>query len=141
MPCALMIGANDFYPASFLTRGKDLVDLVGFEPTTSSMPWKRAPNCATGPLRKKHDPAQKSGSGDSILAYWSRLVKRRAPTIEISVHHPLAGFTKTTKMGMLSDDLMKLRSACGWWCWATAFLAATAMGQAAPSAPAPSTTP
>jgi hypothetical protein len=29
---------------------ENLVDLVGFEPTTSSMPWKRAPNCATGPL-------------------------------------------------------------------------------------------
>ena len=28
----------------------ELVDLVGFEPTTSSMPWKRAPNCATGPF-------------------------------------------------------------------------------------------
>jgi hypothetical protein len=28
----------------------DLVDLVGIEPTTSSMPWKRAPSCATGPL-------------------------------------------------------------------------------------------
>jgi hypothetical protein len=28
-----------------------LVDLDGFEPSTSSMPWKRAPNCATGPLR------------------------------------------------------------------------------------------
>ena len=28
---------------------KGLVDLVGVEPTTSSMPWKRAPNCATGP--------------------------------------------------------------------------------------------
>ena len=28
---------------------ENLVDLVGFEPTTSSMPWKRAPNCATGP--------------------------------------------------------------------------------------------
>ena len=28
----------------------DLVDLIGFEPMTSSMPWKRAPNCATGPL-------------------------------------------------------------------------------------------
>jgi hypothetical protein len=26
-----------------------LVDLDGFEPSTSSMPWKRAPNCATGP--------------------------------------------------------------------------------------------
>ena len=29
-----------------------LVDLVGIEPTTSSMPWKRAPSCATGPQRK-----------------------------------------------------------------------------------------
>ena len=28
-----------------------MVDLVGIEPTTSSMPWKRAPNCATGPQR------------------------------------------------------------------------------------------
>jgi hypothetical protein len=27
----------------------DVVDLVGIEPTTSSMPWKRAPSCATGP--------------------------------------------------------------------------------------------
>ena len=26
------------------------MDLVGIEPTTSSMPWKRAPSCATGPL-------------------------------------------------------------------------------------------
>jgi hypothetical protein len=29
--------------------GWGLVDLVGIEPTTSSMPWKRAPSCATGP--------------------------------------------------------------------------------------------
>ena len=28
---------------------KIMVDLVGIEPTTSSMPWKRAPSCATGP--------------------------------------------------------------------------------------------
>ena len=28
---------------------RNLVDLEGFEPSTSSMPWKRAPNCATGP--------------------------------------------------------------------------------------------
>ena len=27
------------------------MDLVGIEPTTSSMPWKRAPNCATGPQK------------------------------------------------------------------------------------------
>ena len=30
-----------------------MVDLVGIEPTTSSMPWKRAPSCATGPRDKK----------------------------------------------------------------------------------------
>jgi hypothetical protein len=29
------------------------VDLVGIEPTTSSMPWKRAPSCATGPREKR----------------------------------------------------------------------------------------
>jgi hypothetical protein len=29
---------------------RDLVDLAGIEPATSSMPWKRAPSCATGPL-------------------------------------------------------------------------------------------
>jgi hypothetical protein len=30
-----------------------MVDLVGIEPTTSSMPWKRAPSCATGPRFKQ----------------------------------------------------------------------------------------
>jgi hypothetical protein len=35
-----------FVPSKLLG---DLVDLVGIEPTTSSMPWKRAPSCATGP--------------------------------------------------------------------------------------------
>ena len=33
--------------------GTMLVDLVRFELTTSSMPWKRAPNCATGPLEER----------------------------------------------------------------------------------------
>ncbi len=31
-----------------------LVDLIGIEPMTSSMPWKRAPSCATGPLPEKY---------------------------------------------------------------------------------------
>src|SRR5271154_3147473 len=41
---------------------KVLVDLVGIEPTTSSMPWKRAPSCATGPLLKNptHQDRRKS---------------------------------------------------------------------------------
>ena len=45
-------------PAGLLALSKllrDLVDLVGIEPTTSSMPWKRAPSCATGPLRKRSE--------------------------------------------------------------------------------------
>ena len=34
-----------------------LVDLIGIEPMTSSMPWKRAPSCATGPrLRGCNSP-------------------------------------------------------------------------------------
>ena len=33
-----------------------LVDLIGIEPMTSSMPWKRAPSCATGPLLGKDLP-------------------------------------------------------------------------------------
>jgi hypothetical protein len=35
--------------------GDVLVDLKGFEPLTSSMPWKRAPNCATGPQTKGYE--------------------------------------------------------------------------------------
>ena len=42
------IGANDLEVID--SRWVYLVDLVGIEPTTSSMPWKRAPSCATGPL-------------------------------------------------------------------------------------------
>ena len=45
---------------------KWLVDLTGIEPVTSSMPWKRAPSCATGPL---------SGRTASILRSAARLVK------------------------------------------------------------------
>jgi hypothetical protein len=47
-------GKSDFGNASAGEMG-DLVDLVGIEPTTSSMPWKRAPSCATGPLFGGHD--------------------------------------------------------------------------------------
>ena len=47
----------------------ELVDLTGIEPVTSSMPWKRAPSCATGPL---------SGRTSTILGPAARLVKRAA---------------------------------------------------------------
>ena len=57
-----------------------MVDLVGIEPTTSSMPWKRAPNCATGPR------------GDSpILAEGGEIVK---PKVAGSVQQ---GSTKVSR--------------------------------------------
>ena len=47
-----------------------VVDLDGFEPSTSSMPWKRAPNCATGPsLRQTGKPRiEKLDLGGDTLA-------------------------------------------------------------------------
>ena len=45
-----------------------LVDLIGIEPMTSSMPWKRAPSCATGP---------QMGNSPIVLA-WASFVKRCA---------------------------------------------------------------
>ena len=50
-----------------------LVDLVGFEPTTSSMPWKRAPNCATGP-HEERKPRHKLRA-NMIFAYRTPIVK------------------------------------------------------------------
>jgi hypothetical protein len=40
--------ASLWRPKSFINKSL-LVDLIGIEPMTSSMPWKRAPSCATGP--------------------------------------------------------------------------------------------
>ncbi len=42
-----------------------MVDLVGIEPTTSSMPWKRAPSCATGPRAKRQSGRKLLGQHDS----------------------------------------------------------------------------
>ena len=46
-----------------------LVDLIGIEPMTSSMPWKRAPSCATGPLAE--------GCNSPIVSAWTGFVKHR----------------------------------------------------------------
>src|SRR5271170_2803037 len=58
---------------------RELVDLVGIEPTTSSMPWKRAPSCATGPLyREKFPLGSEFREGTlSILAYRDTIVNAR----------------------------------------------------------------
>ena len=60
----------------------DLVDLVGIEPTTSSMPWKRAPSCATGPREKA--PALCEGLNQvnsRLLAIDSQTLKASAASL------------------------------------------------------------
>ena len=52
---------------------ESMVDLVGIEPTTSSMPWKRAPSCATGPF--VCGAWQISAKPYFIFAYWGMGVK------------------------------------------------------------------
>src|ERR1700757_2377337 len=57
------------------SRNFCLVDLVGIEPTTSSMPWKRAPSCATGPLRTYELRRETSLTTDFIVPQLSAIVK------------------------------------------------------------------
>ena len=52
------------------------MDLIGIEPMTSSMPWKRAPSCATGPLRRGTTPLLSLLWIDSSI--WLR---KRAPRV------------------------------------------------------------
>ena len=51
------------------------MDLVGIEPTTSSMPWKRAPSCATGPFWRHDQPSGRTAL--FILADDGRIVNVR----------------------------------------------------------------
>ena len=63
-PCNLFrdVEARKHFRKSMFLLGVVLVDLDGFEPSTSSMPWKRAPNCATGPsLRQTGKPRSTPG--------------------------------------------------------------------------------
>jgi hypothetical protein len=55
---------------------RELVDLAGIEPATSSMPWKRAPSCATGPLGDT-TTSHPLRTTSSILADLSELVNAR----------------------------------------------------------------
>ena len=52
----------DGYRDALASYGRNLVDLAGFEPATSSMPWKRAPSCATGPRPTQLQQAPKEMS-------------------------------------------------------------------------------
>ena len=60
---AVRTGARWRNPERSEGPNESLVDLVGIEPTTSSMPWKRAPSCATGP----HFGGTPAISGHSLI--------------------------------------------------------------------------
>ena len=57
-----------------------LVDLIGIEPMTSSMPWKRAPSCATGPHKERYDFL--------IFAALARFVNARCRSETIPIRFP-----------------------------------------------------
>src|SRR5512146_1851683 len=65
-----------------------LVDLVGIEPTTSSMPWKRAPSCATGPHRRgqllyclRSQPIRQTGAPPPVNPMLPRNLRRKRHTL------------------------------------------------------------
>jgi hypothetical protein len=69
---------------------RELVDLVGIEPTTSSMPWKRAPSCATGPLLMRDDAWHSSVAFYSLAAAYgsqTRLPSRRQINLCYNEHY------------------------------------------------------
>jgi hypothetical protein len=72
---------------------RELVDLAGIEPATSSMPWKRAPSCATGPLYRGRIPwgSEFQEGTLSILAYRGAIVN--APHILNFFHFLSTGFS------------------------------------------------
>ena len=59
------------------------MDLAGIEPATSSMPWKRAPSCATGPLMRTRLRVYPLRTTSSILADRVRIVNARTGGVEI----------------------------------------------------------
>jgi hypothetical protein len=76
-----------------------MVDLVGIEPTTSSMPWKRAPSCATGPREKRLYEEGVKQHNSRLLAIDSQTRQWLAASLVD------ANFAKAGKLSILSDDL------------------------------------
>jgi hypothetical protein len=63
-----------------------MVDLAGIEPATSSMPWKRAPSCATGPLFEGTYQPSVLRTTSNILADLTQIVNARAwENLEVGV--------------------------------------------------------
>ena len=72
------------------------MDLVGIEPTTSSMPWKRAPSCATGPHEKRLRGAKANQFSPTAIDSQTRDAMS-ASLCDVN-------FAKAGKLSILSDD-------------------------------------
>jgi hypothetical protein len=96
-----------------------LVDLIGIEPMTSSMPWKRAPSCATGPLLGRQVLLSGVGAAESngnIPVYRTepKLISRPwelfhdqpvSICIRVSEHSAAGGAVFTRKFGRSQGEL------------------------------------
>src|SRR6201990_678490 len=98
-----------------------MVDLIGIEPMTSSMPWKRAPSCATGPQRRRHPLFWRSMSNPSNAPHVATTAASLSPG-EREIRTP-----RSSKIAVLT--LLVVSGAC--------VGVDAAHAQAAPAAPPP----
>src|SRR5580704_7062770 len=70
-----------------------LVGAVGIEPTTSSMPWKRAPSCATGPRLKTKSPRPPNRNRGKYRIHSCRW--HSTPTHQFTSQLPRLGFQQS----------------------------------------------
>src|SRR5215471_4145481 len=90
-----------------------LVDLRGFEPLTSSMPWRRAPSYATGPYMLLSSWRGLSGDLHSLYAITGVPASVRQPEVpgqpQGPIHHPTL---PSAAPCMVPTTLPKLFHAC-----------------------------
>src|SRR5713226_5641743 len=71
-----------------------LVGAVGIEPTTSSMPWKRAPSCATGQRLKTKSPRPPNRDRGKYRIHFRRW--HSTPTRHFTFQVPRLGFQQSS---------------------------------------------
>src|SRR5467141_133467 len=83
---------------------------VGIEPTTSSMPWKRAPRCATGPRLKTKSPRPPNRDRGKYRIHFRRW--HSTPTRHFTSRVPRLGFQQSSQLVSISATRRDHRSFC-----------------------------
>src|SRR5437868_14427146 len=89
-----------------LKYASKLVDLVGIEPTTSSMPWKRAPSCATGPFER----GMLINSYARAVVSQTSLCQKEQSNDFFRLMHRLAAFCESCENGYADSEKTKYES-------------------------------